>query len=71
MGGRGEGVRRQVENPAAAHHLQPYHQLLQTLLVGKVHDHVRTGDGHLEQEGRVLYSMYAQAEQAFGQDLIL
>ena len=37
----------------------------------EVHDHVRTGDGHLEQEGRVLYSMYAQAEQAFGQDLIL
>ena len=24
--GRGEGVRRQVENPAAAHHLQPHHQ---------------------------------------------
>ena len=48
-----------------------HHQLLQTLLVVKVHNHVRTRDGHLEQEGRVLYSMYAQAEQAFGQDLIL
>ena len=26
--------------------------------------------GHLEPEGRVLHSLYAQAGQAFGQDLI-
>ena len=60
--GRGEGVRRQVENPAAAHHLQPHQQLMSALLVWEVHHHVPTGDGHLEPEGRVLHSLHAQTK---------
>ena len=69
--GRGKGVRRQVEDLATAHHLQPHQQLMSALLVWEVHHHVSTGDGYLEPERRVLHSLHAQAEQALGQDLIL
>ena len=48
---RGEGLRGQVEDPPAAHHLQPHQQLLSPLSVREVHDHVSTRAGHPEPEG--------------------
>ena len=67
---RGEGLRGQVEDPPAAHHLQPHQQLLSPLSVREVHDHVSTRAGHPEPEGRVLHAVHAQDEQAPRQDMI-
>ena len=52
-----------MEDPPAAHHLQPHQQLLSPLSVREIHDHVSTRAGHPEPEGRVLHTVHAQAEQ--------
>ena len=59
-----------MEDPPAAHHLQPHQQLLSPLSVREVHDHVSTRAGHPEPEGRVLHAVHAQNEQAPRQDMI-
>ena len=70
--GRGEGLQGQVEDPPAAHHLQPHQQLLSPLSVREVHDHVSTRAGHPEPEGlpEGLHAVHAQNEQAPRQDIV-
>ena len=65
-----EGLRGQVDDPPAAHHLQLHQQLLSHLSVREIHHHVSTRAGHPEPEGSVLHAVHAQDEQAPRQDMI-